>query len=81
MGKVLEAPDAPITLRRASELCGLAPNTLRWQHFTGRLEAELFGRDLVTTRRKLHRYGTNRKPGSKTRPLPNDYEAPERGGQ
>jgi hypothetical protein len=71
----LEGADAPITLRRAAEIAGLTPNSLRRAAVDGRLEAKHIGRDWTTTRKLLHRYLAGRRTGA-IPPLPEDYETP-----
>jgi hypothetical protein len=74
----LEGPDQHITLRRASELSGVKPNTLRIQAIAGKLHTVKPARDLFTTRRWLHEYLTaasERDKGAR-KPLPDDYVAP-----
>ena len=73
-----EGPDDPITLKRAAELAGLTPATLRQQALVGRLQTTQPARDLFTTRRWLHIYLTTRNPNSPlVAPLPADYRTPE----
>jgi hypothetical protein len=69
----------PITLREASDLCGLSPETLRYAAWKDRLRAEKAGRDLFTTRVWLHEYLTSRDRRGRARPLPPDYVAPSEG--
>jgi hypothetical protein len=74
----IEGPDEHITLKRAAELSGLTPGTLKRIVNTRRLEAEKLGRDWVTTRRKLHRYLESRDPiRRQTAPLPPTYRTPD----
>jgi hypothetical protein len=72
----LEGPDQTITLHRATELSGLAPNTLRTAAQDGRLTATRIGRDWLTTRRNLHRYLRDRSRGV-IKPLPAHYRTPK----
>jgi hypothetical protein len=72
----LEGPDEHITLKRAAEIAGLQPNSLKVKVHEGRLYATKLGRDWVTTRRHLHRYLTARSRGM-VKPLPEGYQAPE----
>jgi excisionase family DNA binding protein len=72
----LEGPDERISLKRAAELTGLHPDSLRLKVHEGRLYAEKPGRDWVTTRRHLHAYLTSRGHGM-VKPLPADYQPPE----
>jgi hypothetical protein len=76
---VLEGPDEYISLRRAGELSGVRPTTLRVQARGGKLRTVKLERDLLTTRRWLHAYlmaAAERDKGSRL-PLPADYQAPE----
>ena len=76
----LESADKLISLARASELSGVAHETLRAQRRRGRLQAEKVGRDWLTTRRWLHQYLITRGAGyhgGRRAPLPTDYQAPE----
>lgn len=74
----LEGPDEQITLKRAAELAGLTPATLRQQALAGRLQVAQPARDLFTTRRWLHQYLANRDVRRKqAAPLPSDYVTPE----
>ncbi|HWE60807.1 MAG TPA: hypothetical protein VHB98_03775 [Chloroflexota bacterium] len=52
----LEGPDDPITLVRAAELSGVLPTILRADAHRGRLWTVKQGLEVVTTRRRLHRY-------------------------
>jgi excisionase family DNA binding protein len=72
----LEDADKLITMRRAAELSGLTPDTLKQAAQDGRLQAERPGHDWLTTRRNLHRYLAGRKTGRRP-PLPPDYQTPE----
>jgi hypothetical protein len=71
----LEGPDERISLKRAAELAGLRPSSLRLKVLEGKLHAEKPGRDWVTTRRDLHAYLTSRGQGM-VKPLPPDYQIP-----
>jgi hypothetical protein len=76
----LESADTLISLARASELSGVAHETLRAQRRRGRLQAEKVGRDWFTTRRWLHQYLITRGAGYRgglRAPLPKSYQAPE----
>jgi hypothetical protein len=76
----LEGPDDPITLKRAGELSGVSPSTLRTQALAGKLRTNKLGpRTQVTTRRWLHEYLMEAAERDKGRrlPLPEDYVAPE----
>jgi hypothetical protein len=78
----LEPPDRFISLARASELSGVAHETLRAQRRRGRLRAEKIGRDWLTTRRWLHNYLIGRGNGyhgGRRVPLPADYRVPDDG--
>jgi hypothetical protein len=73
----LEAPDQPITLVRAAQIAGLAPQTVRVVADNGKLEVFRYGRERLTTRRMLHRYLLSRlEHGGPRKPLPPDYVAP-----
>jgi len=81
----LEAPDQHITLRRASQISGLAYPTLKAQAkargtMPAKLRVERLGpRTVLTTRRWLHEYLTaasERDKGAR-KPLPQGYVAPE----
>ena len=75
----LEGPDEIISLRRAGELSGVSPGTLRNQAIAGKLQTRKLGaRMLVTTRRWLHAYllaASDNDKGSRL-PLPNGYQPP-----
>lgn len=76
----LEGPDELISLRRASELSGVSPATLRHQALANKLQTKKVGpRMLLTTRRWLHEYLMEAAERDKGRrlPLPADYQAPE----
>jgi hypothetical protein len=76
----LEGPDETITLKRAAELGGLSPVTLKRAARDGRLEAKRPGHDWLTTRRKLHRYLRGRTAVAgriQPAPLPPGYVVPE----
>jgi hypothetical protein len=66
-----------ISIKRAAELAGLAPNTLRIQARAGRLRTVKPAHDLLTTRMWLHEYlrGREGRQGGH-RPLPPDYVTP-----
>ena len=68
----LEHPDVPISMKRAGELAGLDPATLKQAAQAGRLAATKPGHDWITTRRKLDRYLSTRTK-SNAAPLPNNY--------
>jgi hypothetical protein len=68
----LEAPDTPISMRRAGELAGLDPATLKQAAQGGRLAATKPGHDWLTTRRQLDEYLRARRK-SNAAPLPNNY--------
>jgi hypothetical protein len=76
----LEGADEFISLRRAGELSGLSPATLRRQAYDGKLQTKALGpRMLVTTRRWLHAYlaeASKRDKGAR-KPLPEGYVAPD----
>lgn len=75
----LEAPDQYISLRRAGELSGVTPGTLKVQAVAGKLRTVKLARDLLTTRRWLHEYlleATGRDKGRR-KPLPEAYQPPE----
>ena len=63
MAGELEGPDELITLKRAAQLGGLHPKTLRDAAKQGRLQATMPGNEYLTTRRWLHRYLAGRKRG------------------
>jgi hypothetical protein len=73
----LEGADKPISLARAAELSGIDPGALRIQVRGGKLGGEKIGRNWTTTRRQLHRYLSNRRPGGRPVPLPPGYQTPE----
>jgi hypothetical protein len=77
----LEHPDQRIPLARASEISGLAHNTLRRAIFDGKLRAEKQGRDWYVTRRRLDDYLQARgggHPGRELKQPPPGYQAPPR---
>jgi hypothetical protein len=71
----LEKSDEPITLKRAGEIAGLLPDTLRHAAQQGRLDAHRMGHDWLTTRRSLHRYLRSRRRGV-SKPVPAAYRTP-----
>ena len=79
----LEDPDEMISLRRAGDLSGVSPGTLRNQAIAGKLQTRKLGpRMLVTTRRWLHAYllaASGRDKGSRL-PLPQGYRVPDAPG-
>jgi hypothetical protein len=68
----LEAPDTPISMRRAGELAGLHPATLKQAAEAGRLVAIKPGHDWITTRRNLDGY-LKARTKSNAAPLPDHY--------
>ncbi|HEX6512701.1 MAG TPA: hypothetical protein VF157_10405 [Chloroflexota bacterium] len=53
-----------LTLRQASDTCGLAISSLRQAVGLGRLKAEKFGRDWITSDVALQRYLDSRRRGN-----------------
>jgi excisionase family DNA binding protein len=73
----MEEPMELITIKRAAEISGISPNTLRQQVRKERLRTVKPGHDLLTTRTWLHEYLTSRDATfGKVKPLPPDYVAP-----
>jgi hypothetical protein len=71
----LEGPDEHIALKRAAELAGLHPDSIKLKVEEGKLHAEKQGRVWVTTRRHLHTCLLARGHGM-VKPLPSDYQIP-----
>lgn len=77
----LESPDEYISLKRAGDLSGVRPTTLRVQALAGKLRTVKLARDRLTTRRWLHEYlvaAGERDKGSRL-PLPEGYQPPDLG--
>ena len=75
---MLEPADTPITLKRAAEIAGLSPGTLKEQARRGKLATMQYGRDRLTTRRLLHDYLVSRdQRRGKRAPLPDGYVPPD----
>jgi hypothetical protein len=79
MSTMIEPPDQFISIARAAEIAGLSPKTLRHQAVAGKLQTVKLAHDLLTTRRFLHSYLTQRDDsrGATPLPLPEGYQAPE----
>jgi hypothetical protein len=73
----MEDPMELISLKRAAQISGLSPETLRVQARAGRLRSVKPAHDHLTTRRWLHDYLLSRSAQSDRKPLPPDYVAPE----
>jgi hypothetical protein len=71
----LEGPDECISLKRAAELAGLHPESIKLKVQEGKLNAEKLGRVWVTTRRHLHTCLMGRGHGM-VKPLPPNYQTP-----
>lgn len=66
-----------ITLKRASEISGISPKTLRSVAGKGKLRVKKEGRDNFTTRFWLHQYLMSRHSSrGHTKPLPPGYVVP-----
>ena len=65
-----------ITLKRAGEIAGISPKTLRSVAGKGKLRVKKEGRDNFTTRLWLHQYLMSRSTRGHTAPLPPGYVPP-----
>jgi hypothetical protein len=75
--KGLEGPMELITLKRAGEISGISPGTLRNVARKGKLRVRKEGRDNFTTRFWLHQYMMSRSTAhGKANPLPPGYVVP-----
>ncbi|HWE64017.1 MAG TPA: hypothetical protein VHB98_20065 [Chloroflexota bacterium] len=74
----LEGPDDRITIKRAAQISGRAPETLRRHAYRGSLHTIQVGRVRMTTRRWLHEYLMPRgETDEHAPPLPPAYVPPE----
>jgi hypothetical protein len=73
----LEGPDDMITLKRASEINGVARSVRSMHAHAGCLQMVQVGWHRFTTRRNLHRYLMARPRDKRAKPLPADYVVPE----